>query len=122
MKTKSAKNVSTIMAAPFLLRAGLAFVFLYAGIGALQHPATWVGYLPNLLTKAIAATTALKIIAVYEIILALWLLSGKYIRYAAWLSALTLAGIVVANSNQLIITFRDIGLVCMALALANLEQ
>lgn len=103
--------------ASWILRIGLAAVFLYASISSLQHPLEWVGFLPNFLTKTISATTLLKIFAVYELALAVWLLSGKLLKYSALICALTLAGIVVVNPSQLITTFRDIGLVFMAVAL-----
>lgn len=101
----------------WLLRLGLAFVLGYAGISSFQHPLEWVGYMPHFLTAHIAATTLLKPFAVFELLLAVWLVSGKFVRYAALLAALLLAGIVVLNPSQLIITFRDVGLFCMALAL-----
>lgn len=113
MKKLENTNVSS-----WLLRVGLAFVFAYAGVGSLQHPLEWVGFLPAFMTKHVAATTLIKFFAVYELALAAWLLSGKYLRYAGLLAALTLAGIVVTNPSQLITTFRDVGLACMALALA----
>lgn len=114
MKTKVSRDQKTA----WLLKIGLAIVLLYAAISSLQHPFEWVGYLPAMLTKTISGTTLIKIFAVYELALAVWLLSGKYVRYAALLTALTLLGIVATNPSQLIITFRDIGLACMALALA----
>jgi hypothetical protein len=100
-----------------LLAVGLAFVFAYAAISSFQQPAEWVGYVPTILTKFVSADTAVRSIAVYELLLAGWLLTGKYRKYAAALSALTLAGIVVFNWSQMLITFRDIGLLFMALAL-----
>lgn len=62
-----------------------------------------------------------KIFAVYEVILGLWLVSGFYLKWAAMLCALTLAGIVVLNPHDLIVTFRDIGLAFAALALVFIE-
>lgn len=102
------------------LRLGLAFVFAYAGISSLQQPLEWVGYLPGFMTQLIDAMVLIKVFAIYELLLAGWLLSARYTRYAALLSAATLAGILAVNSGQLIITFRDVGLVLMALALALL--
>lgn len=116
---KHGNNSGTVS---WLLRIGLAFVFLYAATASLQHPLVWVVYLPAFLTKAVAATTLIKIIAIYELVLAGWLLSGKYVRYCAMLCALTLAGIVLINPSQLSTTFRDVGLVFMALALFLLEK
>lgn len=118
MKAKNSKRPNYVL---WLLRAGLAFVFVYAAVSSLQHPLEWVGYLPGWLTKHLTATSLLKFLSVYELLLAALLISGRYARYAAGLCALTLAGIVFVNPSQLIITFRDVGLVCMALALAIIE-
>jgi len=104
-----------------LLRAGLAVVFLYAAQASLLHPLEWAGYLPHVLARQADAVTLVKGMAVYEIVLAFWLLSGRYVRIAAALAALTMAGILVANIGQLIITFRDFGLLCTALALVAME-
>lgn len=114
-KTKKPKPNHT---SAILLRSGLAIVFLYAAASSLRTPLDWVGYLPHFLTNHIHAVTLVKIFAIYELILALWLLSGHYIKYAAILCTLTLFGIVATNPHQLIVTFRDIGLAFMALALA----
>ena len=100
-----------------LLSVGLAFVFAYAAISSFQHSVEWVGYVPAFLTKFASVDTLVKSIAAYELLLAAWLLSGKYHRYAGALSALTLAGIVVFNWSQMLVTFRDVGLLCMSLAL-----
>jgi uncharacterized membrane protein YphA (DoxX/SURF4 family) len=103
-------NISNINITPWLLRTGLVIVFLYAGISQLQHPLDWVGFLPTFLTAHVAALTLIKVMAIYELGLSLWLISGKLLRYSALLCALTLAGIVITNPSQLITTFRDIGL------------
>jgi uncharacterized membrane protein YphA (DoxX/SURF4 family) len=116
---KSARNPSV---ASWLLRIGLALVFLYAALSSLQHPLEWIGFLPVFLTNAITGTTSIKIFAVYELGLCVWLISGKFLQYCALLCAVTLAGIVVTNPSQLITTFRDIGLVFMALALFFAER
>lgn len=99
------------------LRIGLAIVFLYAGVESLRQPATWEAYLPTFMTKAVSASVLIKFFAVYELVLAAWLLTGKYVKHVAALSALTLAGIVATNPSQLLTTFRDIGLAFMAVAL-----
>jgi len=100
-----------------ILSLGLAFVFLYAGIASLLNPLLWIGYLPQFMGNFIALDVAIKFIAVYEIALGLLLVSGKYRKAAAALSALTLAGIIVSSLNQFVITFRDVGLLMMAVAL-----
>jgi uncharacterized membrane protein YphA (DoxX/SURF4 family) len=100
-----------------ILSLGLAFVFLYAGIASLLNPLLWIGYLPQFMGNFVALDVAIKFIAVYEIVLGLLLVSGKFRKVAAVLSALTLAGIIASSLNQFVITFRDVGLLLMAVAL-----
>jgi uncharacterized membrane protein YphA (DoxX/SURF4 family) len=116
------KNTSNDKTVSWLLRAGLALVFLYAGISSLQHPLVWVGFLPNFLTSIAAPTLLIKVLAVYELILAVWLVSGRFLKYAALMCAATLAGIVISDLSQLVTTFRDVGLTFMALALYFVEK
>jgi uncharacterized membrane protein YphA (DoxX/SURF4 family) len=105
-----------------LLRIGLAIVFLYAAISSLRQPLLWEGYLPTFLPKSLSLLMEARVLAIYEIALALWLLSGRYAKYAAALTALTFAGIIVVNLNQLIVTFRDFGLLFAAVALYFIDD
>jgi uncharacterized membrane protein YphA (DoxX/SURF4 family) len=100
-----------------LIQIGLAVVFFYAAISQLRSPNDWTAYLPNLLNSSISLITLVKVVAVFELALGTWLLSGKYLKLAGLVCALTLGGILVFNLSQLIITFRDIGLLFMSLAL-----
>ena len=100
-----------------LLRLGLATVFLYAAISSFLAPNEWVGYFPQLLRDIVPAEVLLPIFSIYELLLAAWLLSGLYTKYAALLAAVTLTGIVVSNFQLFVITFRDIALIFAALAL-----
>ncbi|HWZ66093.1 MAG TPA: DoxX family membrane protein [Patescibacteria group bacterium] len=106
--------------ASLFLRVGLSVVFAYAAIDSLIHPSDWIGYLPHLPINIIDSDKLLKAVSVYQLVLVLWLLSGKLTRYAALLSALTLAGIIFSNLSLLAISFRDVGLLFAALALAFL--
>lgn len=106
----------------WLLRIGLATMFLYAAIDSFIHPSDWVGFLPSFVIAMFDAELLLKIFSVFEIALAAWLLSGVYTRYAALLAAAMLIGITVSNFSLLAISFRDIGLACGALALAALAD
>lgn len=105
-----------------LLRTGLITILLYAAVGSLVDPREWVGYLPGFMTDLVDGKLLLKGFSVYEFLLAAWLLSGVYTRYAALLTAATLAGIVLANYDLFAITFRDIALIFAALALAALSK
>ncbi len=111
MKT-GGKNIVSLC-----LRLGLAFVFIYAAASSLRHPLDWVGYLPQFLRHNAHATDLLKLFSVAEILLAVWLLIGRYTKYAALISAALLAGILLSTYDQLIISFRDVGLFFSALAL-----
>lgn len=108
--------------ASLLLRVGLASVLLYAAISSLVTPSDWVGYLPHMLTTHTSADKALKLISIYQIVLALWLLSGWYRLYAAGLATLTFLGIVLTNLGVFAITFRDLTMVFSSLALMFLDD
>lgn len=111
------KNLPSI-----LLRVGLVLVFLYAAVDSFLEPLVWQSYLPGFLTDLVPAKQLLVVFSVYEIILSVWLISSRAIFYAALLSALTLFGILITNLAALVITFRDIGLLFAALALAALHK
>ncbi len=111
--TRKYSHLSTLF-----LRLGLATVFIYAAIASTLNPNDWVGYLPGVLTAVLPAETLLMLFSVVELALAVWLLSGVYVRYAAVVSFLMLGGIVVSNFALLDISFRDLGLMFAALALA----
>lgn len=100
----------------------MAIVFIYAAVASTLNPDDWAGFLPKFMTMLIPGETLLKIFSVLELILAAWLLSGVYVRYAALLCAATLAGIVAFNFSLLDISFRDIGLILAALALAFMAE
>lgn len=104
--------------APLFLRIGLATVFLFAAVSSFVSPDDWVGYLPSFVKAIVPATVVLAVFSVIELLLAAWLLSGVYVRFAALLAAVMLLGIVVSNFSLLPISFRDIGLIFAALALA----
>lgn len=103
--------------AALVLRLGLAFVLAYAAIAGWRQPAAWVGYLPAIATNHFDARTLLKIFAVYELIVAAWLLINWRVRYAAILVGLTMVGAIFSNLQVFVITFRDVAIACAAGAL-----
>lgn len=114
MATKNNKKQNLT---PLLLRIGLSVIFFYAAISSFKTPTDWIGYLPSFLRTSSHAETLLRMFSFYEVALAIWLLSGRYVKYAALLSALTLSGIVLSNYHLFAITFRDIALIFASLAL-----
>ncbi len=109
-------------AAATILRWGLAFVFFYAGIAALLNPPSWIGYLPGFLARAAFSARLLAGFAVYEIVLAAWLFTGRKAAWSSLFAAVTLAAIVVFSAGGVDITFRDVGLAFAALALFELSR
>lgn len=106
----------------FLLRVGLATVFLYAAVASFIEPTSWVGFLPPWIENIMPRETALVFFSIYEIALTLWLFSSKKIYYASLLSILTMAGIVLFNFRELNIVFRDVAIMFSAIALAVLHK
>ena len=100
-----------------LLRIGVAFAFLYAAIASFVEPQVWVGYLPAFMLNLISGSILLPAFSIVEIIVALWLLSGKALFYSGMISALMMAGIIVFNFGALDIDFRDITILFASIAL-----
>jgi hypothetical protein len=100
------------------LQLGLAFVFLWIGIKSLIEPQNWIGFIPLWLGSflPISVVLFLKIHSIAEIILALWLLSGRALVISSALATLFL-GLILLASGLNDITFRDVGLLTAAAAL-----
>ena len=105
---------------PFLLRIGLALVFLYAAIAATLDPFSWIGFFPQWLRGIFPAGFLLVGFSVYQLFLGLWLVSQYKTFYAAIFSAGTIFAIIFFNIGDLDIIFRDVAILFAALALAFL--
>lgn len=105
----------------FLLRSGLVIAFLYAAIAQLLYPDMWVAWFPQALGRAVNLPAALFLFSLYELGLAVWLLSDKKTFHAAVLASITLFAIIVFNLPALDLVFRDIAILFAALALAVLH-
>lgn len=101
-----------------LLRVAVAFSFVYPPIAALIEPDSWIGYFPAFVPASI---TLLHIFGAVELILALWIVFGKRITVPALLAALILIAIVVMNTAQFDILFRDVSIALAAIALALVD-
>ncbi|KKT92374.1 MAG: hypothetical protein UW92_C0002G0018 [Candidatus Jorgensenbacteria bacterium GW2011_GWA2_45_13] len=113
-----AKTISPVT----LLRLGLGFVFLYAGLHALVDPESWIGFVPQWVSVIIPATTFLIAHSIFELILGAVLLIGKWwLSPAAVVAAIDLAAIILFYGVD-DVTFRDFGLVMAALAVFLLAQ
>lgn len=103
--------------AHLILRVGVAFSFLYAAIDGFVDPYSWIDYFPQFLNFA-PTLTLLHVFAVIEILIALWLLSGKNILIPSLLATVMLLAVVIFNLAQFQLLFRDVSIAAASLALA----
>jgi len=105
-----------------LLRIGLAVVFLYAAVASWFDPNSWVGFFPEFLTAVIPARVLLTGFAGFQVLLALWLLSGIKVVWSALLASATIFAIVITNLGIIDIVFRDVAIFFAGLALVVLHK
>src|SRR3990172_7057555 len=103
------------------LRSGLAFVFIYAAVSAFIDPSAWIGYVPSFIWNPVTRAYFLFVHDIINLGLGLWLLSGKKQFYAAIVSCLVLAGIILTSISSFPITFRDVWFLLSAVALAMMS-
>jgi uncharacterized membrane protein YphA (DoxX/SURF4 family) len=103
------------------LRLGLAFAFLYPPISALINPDSWIGYFPSFVRGVVPDAVLLHSFGLMEIVIAVWLMSGKKIFYAATVAMVFLFLIVVFNLAQFEVVFRDVSIATIALSLMCLH-
>ena len=108
--------------AKWFLRAGLAFVFVYASIEIYINPDNFLKYVPEFILGIVPLDLFLLLFGVVEIVLAVWLLSGWRGFYPAMLSVLMIAGIVAFNTDHFQVLFRNVAIAFGGLALASLEM
>ena len=102
-----------------ILRIGIAFSFIYVAFSAFLNPANWIGFIPDFATLGLVSKELfLQIHAVIDLILGLWLLWGNKTFYAAIVSAIFLAGIILFNLGSMDTIYRDISILLAAVALA----
>lgn len=104
-----------------LLQLALAFALLYAAISGFLNPDSWVGYYPGFVRNFIDPYLLLIAGEIVQILIALWILSGRKIFIPSAITGLFLLGIVAFNLNQMEVLFRDISLALAAFALSALS-
>lgn len=117
-----ASESNQVFVAKWLLRLGLAFVFLYASIEIFFNPESFAKYIPDFLRNMVPDNYFLPIFSIVEIALVFWLISNWKVRYAAIFSFLILTGIIILNLENFSILFRNVAIALAALALFFLEQ
>jgi hypothetical protein len=102
-----------------LLRLGVAFAFLYPPIAALSDPDSWYGYFPRFIQSLpLSESVLLHGFGIIEIVIALWILSGKNILIPSTLATLMLLGIVAFNIPLMDVVFRDLSIAAMSASLS----
>ena len=104
--------------ADLILRAGVAFPFLYSAVDAWFHPDTWLGYFPGFIVGIVPDSILLHGFGAFEIVITLWILSGKRIMIPSAAAALLLLAIVGFHPLEFPILFRDLAIAAAATALA----
>ena len=120
-KSKRGKEQNKYLLISFLLRSGLAIVFLYAGVSAFLNPTAWIGFVPMWIRNIISENIFLPIHATLDVVIGIWLISGKKIFYASIVASLAILSILIFNIGALEILFRDVAILFMALALVALS-
>ena len=106
----------------FLLRTGLAAVFLWFGIDKMVHPSYWLNaWVPQWFLEVLAkfGTDGIQFVyvnGVFEILIGVSLLSGVLIKFFSFLAVIFLLSVIVSvGLNEVVV--RDIGLLGGFLAL-----
>lgn len=107
--------------AKWFLRVGLAFVFLYASVEIYFHPANFLKYVPQFVQDSLPLDLFLLLFGVFEVAIAVWLLTGWKGQYPSLLSVLMIIGIVAFNMEYFQILFRNVAIGFGGLALVVLE-
>jgi hypothetical protein len=103
--------------AHLILRIGVAFAFLFPPIDAIFNPYSWVGYFPSFMHGILPDLVMLHLFGTVEVVIALWILSGKRIFWPAALATLMLLAIVVFNAADFEVLFRDLAIAAESLSL-----
>ncbi|OGG53276.1 hypothetical protein A2851_01650 [Candidatus Kaiserbacteria bacterium RIFCSPHIGHO2_01_FULL_53_29] len=104
--------------ANFVLRAGVAFAFLYPPIAAVFNPNDWIGYFPSFMHGYVPDMVLLHGFGLVEVVIALWILWGRNIFWPSLAATAILLAIVIFDFQDFVVIFRDLSLAAAALSLA----
>ena len=101
------------------LRIGVAFAFLYPPFAAIGDPVSWFAYFPAFIRNLpLPQDVILHGFSLVEVVIAVWILSGKRILIPSAAATLILLAIVACNLPNFDVVFRDLSIACMSFALA----
>ena len=104
------------------LRVGVAFAFLYPSIDAWFNPYSWLGYFPGFMRGVVPDMLLLHAFGILEILLALWLLSGRKVYIPAAVCTAMLLAIVGFDISNFEVLFRDLSIAAASFALALIHM
>lgn len=104
-----------------LLRLGLAFAFLYPALSAFIDPSSWIGYVPTWIDPIVPREIFLLFFSPIEIVVALGILFWDN-ALPSIVAGVMLVSIVVFNSSEFSVVFRDLSIATMAFGLALLMK
>lgn len=100
-----------------ILSFGVGFTLLWAGIGGLFNPDSWIGFVPEWIENfGVSREFFLQSHGVFDIVIALALILNIYRKWAAALAGLLFLSIIVLYGID-DITFRDVGLIAASLVI-----
>ena len=105
-----------------LLRLGAALALLYPPLDAVLNPYSWVGYIPQFARGIVPDMVLLHAFGIVEIILAVWILSGRRIFWPCIAATTILLAIVAFNLRDFEVLFRDLSIAALTLALALMHR
>lgn len=108
--------------ADLALRIGVAFAFLYPPINALSNPESWIAYFPPFTRGYVPDEVLLHSFGALEVVIALWILSGKRIFWPSCAAAALLIAIAVFSFYNFEVVFRDLSIAAAAIALALMHR
>lgn len=113
LKDKLPKNFPSI-----ILRIGIGFVFMYAALFISTDLEKGKKFVPEFVSAIIPLQIFLYMFGGFEILLAIWILSGKFKAYSALIAAFVLISITSLDYTYFSITFRNVAIICACIALA----
>ncbi|MDP3947322.1 MAG: hypothetical protein Q8Q41_01370 [bacterium] len=99
-------------------RLGLGFVLIYAGVASILVPENWIGFVPQWIEIAASREAFLMVHGALELVAGVALLFKGGAFWGALFGAANMAGIIAVTGVDLV-TFRDVGLLALALMLAT---
>ena len=101
---------------PIILRLAISIVFFWFGISQIIDPASFIGYLPSIISTSHYATAFIIANGILEVMLATMLIIGLFTRIVSAILFLHLLGII-ASIGYNDIAVRDFGLLMAILAI-----